>query len=95
MMSVQERGMLKTATRCFDHNYVEPHLSSRVNQSHAQLFKLGNSLFSHLWNTVGLQVPSEEEYYQQEEFTHKRKPTSTVNKFFSFFYSRFLLIFFR
>merc|ERR1719264_1957782 len=26
------------------------------------------------------QVPSEEEYYQQEEFTHKRKPTSTANK---------------
>ena len=30
--------------------------------------------------TVSLQVPSEEEYYQQEEFTHKRKPTSTANK---------------
>ena len=25
-------------------------------------------------------MPSEEEYYQQEEFTHKRKPTSTANK---------------
>ena len=33
-----------------------------------------------MWNAVGLQVPSEEEYYQQEEFTHKRKPTSTANK---------------
>ena len=44
--------------------------------------KVGSLL--HLWNTlidiVCLQVPSEEEYYQQEEFTHKRKPASTANK---------------
>ena len=26
------------------------------------------------------QVPSEEEYYQQEEFTHKRKATSVTTK---------------
>ena len=25
-------------------------------------------------------MPSEEEYYQQEEFTHKRKATSTATK---------------
>ena len=32
------------------------------------------------FDIVCWQVPSEEEYYQQEEFTHKRKPTSTANK---------------
>ena len=41
-MSAQERGMLKTATRCSNYIYVEPYLSTRVNQPHTKI-KLGGT----------------------------------------------------
>ena len=72
MTSVQERGMLKTATRYFYLPTTQNYIGLQVSNCQIQ--------YCHLWNALSLQVPSEEEYYQQEEFTHKRKPTSTTNK---------------
>ena len=70
-MSVRGKDMLKTATRW--QNIFKNHKSLDFWHSLLVWFNC-KTLF------ILLQVPSEEEYYQQEEFTHKRKATSTATK---------------